>query len=341
MNLAKIRCPECHSENLRIHTTYRVGSGEERHIHHCQECGDYFSETKNTPLAGLRTPLSYIILVLDALNNGLGINAARDTFKVAKNSIYGWLERVAGLKEPLMVYALCHDFLQQLIEGDELYTKVKENKPACASEGWTIVLMERASRFIWALECGQRERSLFEQAMVLLSQVIEQTEDLTLLTDGERRYGNILFEICHQVLKTGQVGRPKMTLPEGVKVRLKNKGAQAHKRGPKRPKYQAPHNEHPQTSQDLDDKEIHANHLEGFNSALRRKLACYRRRTNTYAKSKAALQTRLDVHWVWHNFVRPHFTTQQVPAMALGILEKGLTLFELFKIQRLSYTQAF
>ena len=291
MNLAKIRCPECHSENLRIHTTYSVGSGEERHIYHCQECGDYFSETKNTPLAGLRTPLSYIILVLDALNNGLGINAARDTFKVAKNSIYGWLERVADLKEPLMLYALCHDFLQQLIEGDELYTKVKENKPACASEGWTIVLMERASRFIWALECGQRERSLFEQAMTLLSQVIEQTEDLTLLTDGERRYGNILFEICHQLLKTGQVGRPKKTLPKGVKVRLKNKGAQAHKRGPKRPKYQAPHNEHPQTSQDLDDKEIHAPPESVPGLRLRRSSISSMRAVSSTRRSRSPLGT--------------------------------------------------
>jgi hypothetical protein len=30
------------------------------------------------------------------------------------------------------------------------------------------------------------------------------------------------------------------TLKKGVKVRLKNKGVQAHKKGPKRPKYQAP-----------------------------------------------------------------------------------------------------
>jgi hypothetical protein len=122
-------------------------------------------------------------------------------------------------------------------------------------------------------------------------------------------------------------------LPKGVKVRVKNKGSQAHKKGPKRPKYQAPQPEHPDTPQDLADTDIHANHLEGFNAGMRRKLACYRRRTNTYAKQGETLQIRLDVHWVLHNFVRPHFTTKQVPAVVLGILGRGLSMFELFKVR--------
>ena len=62
-------------------------------------------------------------------------------------------------------------------------------------------------------------------------------------------------------------------------------------------------------------------------------MSCYRRRTNRYAKEKASLQTRLDAYWVLHNFVRVHFTTKQVPAVALGILKTGLSLAELFKIQ--------
>jgi transposase-like protein len=326
-------CPTCNSENIEPHTTYTTQEGEQRSIFHCQDCQNYFSETKNTPLAGLRTPLSKIMMVIDALNDGMGLNAAVRTFKVAKNTIYDWLERVAELKEVLMLYSLCHQFLSQLVEGDELYTKVKENKAPDQSEGWTIVLMERSSRFLWELKCGQRECSLFQAAMETLSRVIEQSQDLSLVTDGERRYGNTLFEICRQALRTGKVGRPRQTLPKGVKVRVKNKGSQAHKKGPKRPKYQAPQPEHPDTPQDLADTDIHANHLEGFNAGMRRKLACYRRRTNTYAKQGGTLQIRLDVHWVLHNFVRPHFTTKQVPAVVLGILGRGLSMFELFKVR--------
>ena len=115
--------------------------------------------------------------------------------------------------------------------------------------------------------------------MRLWCHVSEHTGDLTLLTDGERRYGSLLFELCSEALRTGKRGRPKKTLRQGVKVRLKNKGAPRHKRGPKRPKYQAPYPEHPDTAQPLSTTEMHANHLEAFHTSLRRRCAAYRRRT--------------------------------------------------------------
>jgi hypothetical protein len=232
------------------------------------------------------------------------------------------------------LFALTHQFLQQLIEGDELYTRVHKKVAPDASQGWTVVLMDRATRFLWDMHCGRKDRKMFKKAMGLLCQVIQQTGDLTLLTDGERRYGSLLFELCSQALHTGKRGRPRKTLPKGVKVRLKNKGSQRHKRGPKRPKYQAPYPEHPDTAQSVATQDIHANHLEAFHTSLRRRCAAYRRRTNMYAKKTGRLQERLDVYWIVHNFVRVHFTTRQVPAVALGILDHGFALHEIFLIQK-------
>lgn len=209
MSLTEQHCPECNSTQFKRPTSYTIQNGEQRIIYRCQACGNYFSETKNTPLEGLRTPLSRVAMILEAVNDGMGLNAAGRTFQVSKNTIKRWLARLGGLKETLLLYALCHRFIQQLVEGDELYTKVGENKPVATSEGWTVVLMDRASRFIWELRCGPRDADLFKQAMQTLSQVIVQTDDLTLLSDGERRYGNILFEMCQEVIRTGQVGRPK------------------------------------------------------------------------------------------------------------------------------------
>jgi hypothetical protein len=80
--------------------------------------------------------------------------------------------------------------------------------------------------------------------------------------------------------------------------------------------------------------DIHANHLEAFHASLRRRCATYRRQTNMYAKNPGRLQERLDVYWIVHNFVRVHFTTRQVPAVALGILDHGFALHELFLIQK-------
>ncbi len=280
----EIRCPSCDTADVKVHSRYRVQCGEQRTVYCCPNCACYFSETYGTALAGLRTPLSRIQQIFDALNDGMGLNAVCRTFHVSKNTLSDWQARLAPVKDALLLYALCQRFVQQLIEGDELYTKVKQNVAPAQSSGWTVVLMDRASRFSWELNCGERERSWFEQAMQTLAQVIAQTDDLTLLTDGERRYGLLLFEICRTSLRTGRRGRPRYTLPKGVRVRLKNKGAQTHQRGRKRARYEALQAEHPQTASAIAPHEIHANHLEGFNATLRRRMATYRRKSNTHAK---------------------------------------------------------
>ena len=148
MSLTQRHCPECNSENFKRHCRYKVKRGEVRTLFVCQDCRNYFSETKNTPLERLNTPVSRISLVMEAINDGMGLNAACRTFHVGKNTIKRWISRLGDLKESLLLYTLCHQFIQLQIEGDELYTKVSENKPAHLSEGWTIVLLDRASRFI-------------------------------------------------------------------------------------------------------------------------------------------------------------------------------------------------
>lgn len=254
----------------------------------------------------------------------MSLNATARTHNVSKKSVIDWERRLGGLKPTLMLYSLLHQFIHQEIEGDELYTKVDKNKPPLDSQGWTIVLMERGSRFLWELHCGRKDQQLFNQALECLAQVIEQTGSLSLFTDGERRYSNVLFEICHEVIRNGKAGRPLKRLPKGVRVRLKNKGSKK-RAGRPRQKYQAPVPEHPQTEHEIAPQEIHANHLEAFNASIRRRNAAFRRKTNTYAKSKENLQRTLDVFWLIHNFVRVHFTTKVVPAVKLGILEVGLS----------------
>ena len=57
--------------------------------------------------------------------------------------------------------------------------------------------MDRARRFIWELDCGTKDRKLFKKAIAILDQLVSRTHDLSLLTDGERRYGNSICEVSH------------------------------------------------------------------------------------------------------------------------------------------------
>ena len=333
MELLRPKCPVCHSSDIQYHSPYTTKNHGDRVIYKCEHWPVYFSETKKTLMEGLKTPLSVIWQVLKARTEGMGLNAAARTFEKAKNTILAWERKFLDLHRVLFLYALAHEFLALVIEGDEAYTKVQKNVPPDQSSGWTILLMDRASRFIWEIDCGKKDRKLFHKAIKSLARIARQTHDLSLFTDGERRYGNLLFEICHELVHNGKPGRPKKTFKRGVHVKVKNKGSQGHKKGRKRPKYQSPWREHPTTARPIAETDIHANHAEAFFSALRRKCATFRRKTNMYAKSTKGLQRLLRVYWVVHNFLRVHFTTREVPAVALGILERQLSVQEIFQIQ--------
>lgn len=83
----------------------------------------------------------------------------------------------------------------------------------------------------------------------------------------------------------------------------------------------------------IEEKEIHANHIEAFNASIRRHLSAFRRRTNTCAKGQEHVQRVLDIFWIMHNFVTLHFTTGQVPAVAIGILKRGGRLEEILQLR--------
>src|SRR2546428_6666590 len=149
MELLQIKCPTCHSAVLQSHTTYATQHHGRRIMYKCEHCPTYFFETKKTLMAGVKTPVSVIWQVVKARTEGMGLNAATRTFNKAKNTILAWERKFIDLYQVLYLYALVHEFLELVIEGDEAYTKVQKNVSPDQSPGWTILLMDRASRFIW------------------------------------------------------------------------------------------------------------------------------------------------------------------------------------------------
>jgi transposase-like protein len=99
MTLTQLRCAYCGGKNVEGYRSYTITSGEQRTMYHCSSCRRTFSETKNTPIADLKTPISLIVQVLAALTEGVGINAATRLYSVSKNSIYRWQERLSGIKK--------------------------------------------------------------------------------------------------------------------------------------------------------------------------------------------------------------------------------------------------
>ena len=100
MTLTQIRCAHYGCKNIESHRTYTTKGGEQRTMYHCSSCDSAFSETRNTPIAQLKTPIAVTVQVLSALSDGVGINAATRLYSVSKNSIYRWQERLSSVKKP-------------------------------------------------------------------------------------------------------------------------------------------------------------------------------------------------------------------------------------------------
>jgi transposase-like protein len=99
MTLTQRRCPYCAGGNVAAQRIYTIQCGAPRAMYQCAGCERAFSETSNTPLAHLKTPIALVVQVLTALTEGVGINAATRLYGVSKNSIYRWQARLSGLKK--------------------------------------------------------------------------------------------------------------------------------------------------------------------------------------------------------------------------------------------------
>lgn len=199
--------------------------------------------------------------------------------------------------------------------------------PPSESAGWTIHFIERETRYWISAQAGHKTKEFFEQGTAKAWQWAKPAQFIRWFTDGERRYGTTLWQLASVSLKASEAhpdyGRRKVWR-EGLEVAMKIKGSQGHRR------VAWVKVEHPFTA--LSPAcEVHANHNEAQNSALRRHASAYRRRQNLYAKRVEGLQRVLDVQRLVHNWVRPHWGlgNKATPAMAIGYCEHPISMHEL------------
>ena len=67
MVLTQRRCAHCGCKSIQGYRTYAIKDGEQRTMYHCSSCDRAFSETRNTPIAQLKTPISVTLIGSRAL----------------------------------------------------------------------------------------------------------------------------------------------------------------------------------------------------------------------------------------------------------------------------------
>jgi len=99
LELIDTTCPYCRCSELKQHSTYNTQHHGQRPIMQCESCIKFFSPTKNTFMAGIRKPISFIVVVFNARTEGVGLNATCRIFNVAKNTVLDWERRLSSIKQ--------------------------------------------------------------------------------------------------------------------------------------------------------------------------------------------------------------------------------------------------
>ncbi|MBD2189218.1 hypothetical protein H6F41_13825 [Pseudanabaena sp. FACHB-723] len=190
-----------------------------------------------------------------------------------------------------------------------------------------MTFIERKSRYWIEARAGLKTTELFAKATKTAWEWTKASQYIRWFTDGERRYAQQLWQMANVYLKSNEVSREYghwKVWRHGLEVAIKIKGSQGKCR------VEWLKTEHPYTA--ISDKsDVHANHNEANNSALRRRCSAYRRRQNLYAKNTEGLQRAITVQRLIHNWVRPHvgLGKNKTPAMAIGLFHRPLSILEL------------
>ncbi len=211
--------------NVKSIATYETQSGKRR-IFQCRECGEQFSETRETVFFDLRTPEEKVMIVLKLLLCKVELTAISFAMGVTEETILMWLQRAAQKAEEINQH-LMRDVEVTQVELDELWSFVlrKRSKSAEAngespeesSDGrqWVWVSFAPEYRLLLATYVGPRT---FQSALKLIQLTAAVVLGVPVFfSDGFSCYLSALVEVYHQLKtfpRTGRPGRPKKPVKE-------------------------------------------------------------------------------------------------------------------------------
>ena len=211
--------------NVKSIATYETRSGKRR-IFQCRECGEQFSETRETVFFDLRTPEEKVMIVLKLLLCKVELTAISFAIGVTEETILMWLQRAAQKAEEINQHLMREVEVTQ-VEVDELWSFVlrKRSKNAEANgespdesrdgRQWVWVSFAPEYRLVLATYVGPRT---YQSALRLIQLTAAVVLDVpAFFSDGFNCYLSALVEVYHQLKtfpRTGRPGRPKKPVKE-------------------------------------------------------------------------------------------------------------------------------
>ncbi len=338
--------------------TYMTKSGKRR-IFKCGECGETFSETRDTVFYDLRTPEDKVMTALKMIPVRVSLSGISFVLGVTEETVLMWPGR-AYEKAGEINSALLTELPVTEVQPDEMQSFVRrtisENSedgtetPSESEDGrwWIWISYAPEFRLILAMAAGPRT---LETAMIL----IQMTANVVLgvpcfFSDGFSCHFSALIEYYHRIKvfpRTGKPGRPEKSVMKphenliyGQVVKEREKGrvvGTVHRVicGAERPARPG--------------LEISTSLIERLNRTIRQSLAPPVRKTLSFSKERKNLEKQVIFFQAFYNFARPHMSLREkvsesgglfrrkwkqvTPGMAAGITDHVWTFRELLSFK--------
>jgi transposase-like protein/IS1 family transposase len=325
----------------------RIGAGnigvhsrkERRYV--CHECNKTFAETKGTALYRLRTEAEQVSLVVTLLAHGCPIQAIVAAFELDERTVMDWQTRAGQQAERVH---------ERWVEQPRDLGQVQADEIRVKKQGgvvWMAMALQVSTRLWLGGVLGTRRDFSLIAALLSLVRACAVCRPWLLCVDGFSAYVRAFQQTFRDAVRTGQPGRPRLRLWEGlclgqmVKQYARKRVVAVTRRIALGTVAQVESLlQRTQTT-----RWINTAYIERLNATFRARLATLVRRGRSLARQATTLQQGMYLIGTVYNFCTYHQSlripspqtglrwSQRTPAMAAGITDHCWTVCELLSFR--------
>jgi hypothetical protein len=204
-------------QNLKLRKTY--GKDLIRYLR-CTNCGEEFSERKQTALFNSKIAESKASSIIEHLDSGCGVVATANLCRVAKDTV-SRLVRVAGRTSRCIHNNLVRNVKAKALQFDEKwsYTTKKQKRVSASDEQdqvgdhWDLNCIDPQTKLLLTILPGKRTAEMIHQAVKdAADRLAGDFIKPTIFTDGEPAYIDAILSVFghhYRVPHSGRRGRPQ------------------------------------------------------------------------------------------------------------------------------------
>jgi len=332
------QCPRCGAPaaQLAYHSRYTLRDGQPVQVWRCRACRRTFCDRYGTAFYDHKTPEPQVQRALQQGLEGLCPEAVARVEAVHPTTVQRWVGRACAQAQAAD-QALITNVQTDNVELDELYSfagakhpDAAECAPSEVGQHWPHCALARESRLLLEVVVGPRTQEAATQLVEGAARRLAPDCWPLWSSDGWEPYRfalTVVFAVLIHFIKGKGRGRPKA--PQVVPDPRLRYG-QVIKQRQGRRLIAVTRRVIFGVAALIPLAQISTSLLERLNGTLRQHVAPLHRKTRSFAKCRAALDTQVQFFKSYYNLCRPHGTLKgKTPAQAAGLLDHRWTLREL------------